>query len=1301
MPDDRALYASLAPYIAEDRRRALAMGCELPFETHGSALFADLSGFTSLTEMLRLRHGRRKGGEELRKLLDAVYSRLVERVEFHGGSVIGFAGDSITCWFDAGSLGPEGSRDAALRSLLCAEEVQGVLRELSEGDAGTRLDIKVAIASGRASRLVGGDPGTQLLDEIAGATISRMAAGELLATSGETVADEATIDILGEEIQVAEWRDIPGGLGRFGLVGSLSSAGSTRSETVEAFELSPGALRPWILPPVWRRELAGQGAFLAEFRPCVTLFLGFGGIDYDEPSAGPRFDAFARRVQESAAREGGDLLQITIGDKGSFALLVFGATTAHENDARRAVTAALDLRAAMRDFPWLEEPRCGVSKGTLLVGAYGGPSRRAFSVLGDDVNIAARLMQAAGPGEILIAGRVHFAIQADFDCGPEMLMAVKGKNERIPAYLVKADKRGRTLGLLEPRYSLPVAGRKPELAMMAAILDATLAGEGGLLRITGEAGLGKSRLLAELASMARARGFECYGGACHAGGGKSAWLPWKAVFASLMEVDPEAAPVERLMALSSFVSGSLPSRSDHLPLLGPLFDLAIEDSDATRGLGAEGKRNELHALLRELLAAQAGKKPLILIIEDLHWIDELSLALMGGAARMAGSARILVVTASRPLPAEAFAFARFEELRGQAWFREIRLSELDADTAAELAKAKWKSLFGEEAPPSPGILGLLMERSQGNPFYIEELLNWLRDSGIDPGDAAAIAALDIPESLQSLVFSRIDHLTDGEKVTLKVASVIGRQFRASWLPGYYPEVGDFQLVRERLEQLESLDLTPLDSPEPELAYLFKHIVTHEVAYESLPYETRARLHERLAAYLELAQGDSSPLDAIAYHYARSDNLGKKLKYLRLAGDAARGKYANEAALEYYDQLLGLLGAGRDRVDVLLSRGDLLDTIGRSSGAEEAYRSALAMAGELGYQVGVGKAAQGVGATLGLRGEREAAFGFLGMAEKAFAAAGDESDRSRTLNDIGLFHARGGDLDAAAVWLDAGLAASRIAGDRRSEAAALNYLGSVANARGDSATARMRLGESLAIKREMGERFLIANSLNNLGVVAMEQGEFAEARDYLEEALSLRRAMGNKSGIAGSLANLGLISWHLGDLVKARGLSVEALALLRAIQEEGSEAIVLGTLGGLSLAEGDLAGATSFLRDGLELEKRVAEPQSTVTILVALALVAARSGKSLDALRLLEVADRLRASGGFVFDALVGGQAADARALAAPLLSGEEIRQAGIDVASMDLGRAIELGLFVSGGDPGDDSPSFSPIDGRGHAEPTR
>ena len=258
-------------------------------------------------------------------------------------------------------------------------------------------------------------------------------------------------------------------------------------------------------------------------------------------------------------------------------------------------------------------------------------------------------------------------------------------------------------------------------------------------------------------------------------------------------------------------------------------------------------------------------------------------------ARAVVDAPVLIMLAYRPPELQRLQSPRVEALEH---FTHVELEALSADESEQVIQAKLAQLLpARRGAAPPTLVARVTARAQGNPFYIEELLHYLHDRGIDSLDEAATAALDLPASLHTLILSRIDQLSARQQATLKVASVIGRLFRFAHLHGAYPILGAPEPLRADLDELSRLELTPLHTPEPELAYLFKHIVTQEVAYESLTAQARATLHEQLAAYLERLAGDDVDryLDLLAFHYDRSDNLAKKRRYLRRAGSSARSR----------------------------------------------------------------------------------------------------------------------------------------------------------------------------------------------------------------------------------------------------------------------------------------------------------------------------------------------------------------------------------------------------------------------------
>jgi tetratricopeptide (TPR) repeat protein len=822
--------------------------------------------------------------------------------------------------------------------------------------------------------------------------------------------------------------------------------------------------------------------------------------------------------------------------------------------------------------------RIGIAQGVMRVGAYGGVTRRTYGALGDEVNLAARLMTTAGPGEILVTGPVYKAVEGAFAAEPRPPLPMKGKAEPLPVFLVTGERKHRAIRLQEPSYGLPMVGRVAELEGVNARLAQAAQGKGQVIAIVAEAGMGKSRLVAEVIRSARRQGFVGFGSACQPDAIRTPYQAWKSVWQAFFEIDPEHSSRKQMRMLEGEIEDRAPDRLDSMPLLNVVLDLQIPDNGFTEHLEPKVRQSALHALLEACLKAASQDEPILVVLEDLHWIDALSIELLEQLTSALTEHAVAFVLAYRPAQWSIAEASRIEAL---PQFERIGLRELTVGEAEQAIRAKLAQLYPARAGALPqGLVEALMARSQGNPFYIEELLNYVRDRGLDPSD---LNRIELPDSLHALILSRIDQLSEGDKVTLRVASVIGRLFRADWLTGYYPELGEFPTVKTALDRLSTLDITPLDSPEPEWRYLFKHIVTHEVTYESLPFATRARLHEQLAKFLE---GNDAPVEAIAFHYGRSGNQAKKIEFLRKAGEAAQRNFANEAALGYFSSLLPLLGDARDKSPIHLARGQVAELMGKYGEAEVDYRAALDSAVD---DPGSKAAAQfALGKLNRLRGEYGKALEQLEPVLDARRRASDVRGLAQGLIEKGLVLIRTGELTEARSTTDQGLVLAREADDKPSAALALNSLGQVAWSQGDYAASRARYGESMALRREIGEPSAIAASLNNLGVVALAQDDYAAARSLLEESLSIRRAIGDRWGVATALSNLGVLAMWLGDYPQARALYEENVSIRRPMGDKSGLALSLHNLGCVALAQGAYAQSRALFEDSVALRREMGE-----------------------------------------------------------------------------------------------------------------
>ena len=298
---------------------------------------------------------------------------------------------------------------------------------------------------------------------------------------------------------------------------------------LDADALSDDLIQPWLLPPVYERLMSGMGEFLTELRPTVALFLRFSGIDYDaDPEAQSKLDTYLQAVQRILARYDSYMIQLTIGDKGSHFYVSFGAPLAHEDDAIRAIAAALELRDLQMDF--IREVQIGVSQGLTRTGAYGGMYRRTYSTIGDAVNMAARLMQNAPLGQVLVNQNVRKATMDNFTWEELPPLLVKGKSQPVTVFRLIAGQEWHGIHLHEPKYALPMVGRGAELDLIEQKLDLALKGHGQIVGITAEAGMGKSRLMAEVIRLARGRSVLGYGGECQSYGTSTSYLVWQNIW---------------------------------------------------------------------------------------------------------------------------------------------------------------------------------------------------------------------------------------------------------------------------------------------------------------------------------------------------------------------------------------------------------------------------------------------------------------------------------------------------------------------------------------------------------------------------------------------------------------------------------------------------------------------------------------------------------------------------------------------------------------------------------------------------
>ncbi|MBH9576249.1 AAA family ATPase [Inhella proteolytica] len=1211
----------LLSYLSQDRRLALAEGPEgsLPERVQGTALIADIAGFTALTERLSQRSGERLGIEALSEQINAVYAALIAEVEAQQGSVIAFAGDAITCWFDA-AQGAASAR-AAVAAL-------GMQRAMA-GFGG--LSLRVGMASGAARRWVVGRDSQppQWLDVLVGATVVRAATAENLAQTGEVLLAQASAVQLG--LPKGAPREAPSGE-RFFLLepGWTPNPAPAPSAPRPLPELPLALLRPWVQPFVFARELGGQDLFLSDLRPATALFLRFEGIDYDrDPGALAALDALVAQIRRAVEQQGGTVLELSVGDKGSYLYANFGAAQVHEDDAARAVRAALALREALGGTP--HAVQIGLSCGTLRVGGYGGPTRQSFGALGDEVNAAARLMALAQPGELLISGRLRQQLGQEFRLEARPPVPLKGKAEPMPVFAVLGLATQAPIRLQERVQAQLMAGRAAELALLTRKLGIARQGQGQVLCFSGEPGIGKSRLVVEALGMAQRQQFIACGGACRQEDVPTPYRVWQPIWQALLDLDPSWPARRQRRALEARLQACAAAQAEAWPLLGGLLGIDWPDTPFTAALLPKDRKAALEALLQQCLGqllreAEEDDAALLLVLEDVHAIDPLSADLLLQLASLSATGPLLLLLTHRPEPAPVLQglLERLEELHHA---ERRTLGSLSAQEIEQVLRARLAALFPARlATVPPALLAGIAARAQGNPFFAEELLHDLHDRGLDPFDPASAAQLALPGSLHSLVLSRIDRLPLPQQRVLKVASVIGRLFPAADVQSYHAGMGEPAQVEADLQALEQQGFTPQAPDEARLSYLFRHLITQEAAYESMALAARHALHGEYASFLEATASGSAAL--LAQHFCRAELRGPACRYLKLAGEEAAARFANEDALRCFAQALAWLPAEAvdERLALLLHSEALLDVQGRHDARAETLDQLQALAERL-----EGSAAQcaGVWAQIALRRARLAldlgdyaqarrqaslpelpaapdelplplqvdalllqaralfyaghaaeARPLLAQAQQLAEAGAYAAGHYNSLALLGVVHWQLGEFTQATALLQQALALIERAGDVRRQVDVLSNLGVVAKAQGQPAKALAFYAAARAQALRIGDRAGEAMLLTNMSNAELMAGDFVAAGAHAEQAAALYGALREPAQQGMAMLNGAEAQRELGQLDAAQAGAERALALLRRAGAERNEAILLENLGLLAAARGDSASAADWYAQAL-------------------------------------------------------------------------------------------------------------------------
>ncbi len=877
--------ASYVPKIITHHLSTHPGGVAKPFsETHQAAtLFADISGFTPLTE--RLAKAGPDGAERLANILNDYFGKLITLVNEYGGDIVKFAGDALLAIWPT-TLHQKPLNDLIALATQCAIKAQTELQAY-KSDSDLRLALRIGIGVGEVLNVHLGGEHNRWEFFVTGNGIMQASEAEKMAPPGKVAISPEAWDMIQD---------------RFHSTPIEHDFREVQSPVVEIppSPLPPSALTPEIEPgmrahipgAILSRLSAGQANWLAELRRVTIIFVNLPDLSANTTLEHAQW--IMKSLQEVIYYYEGSINKLNVDDKGVTLIAVQGLPPlSHEDDAVRGVQTALDLKSRL-DGMGLRNS-IGITTGLVFCGTIGNRLRREYTIMGDVVNLAARLMMASA-NEILCDDATFETTQAHlrFEALPNI--SVKGKTEPIRVYRPKRGQKKITF--TQPESEL--VGRYSERAILSGQLHAFLRGnERGVILIEGEAGIGKSRLLADLIAQTNKLGLYTLTGYGDAIEKLKPYHGWRPIFRKMLHMEGTTDSQIRRTPIPAEMFKD-PQFNSILPLLNDILPLELPTNEIIQQMTAEVRAENTRKLLVALIQAQASRERTLLIIDDAHWLDSSSWAVLQSVIQNVQP--LLVVIATRPIrdpiPAE------LRQIFQHADLIRLRLETLPPE---EILGLVCQSLGIKTLP---NVIGdLLKEKAQGNPFFSQELAYSLRDSGIlrivdGKGFLApevVLSVLNLPDTVQGAIISRVDRLGAQEQFTLKVASVIGRIFPFKTLHHIYPIDDDKPNLSQYLGKLESLDITPLDTPDPDLSYIFKHNITQEVVYNLLPFGRRQELHREIALWFERTFGDEiTPyIPILAHHWSKADHPEKAIEYLEKAGEQALSQYANQEAVDFF------------------------------------------------------------------------------------------------------------------------------------------------------------------------------------------------------------------------------------------------------------------------------------------------------------------------------------------------------------------------------------------------------------------
>jgi class 3 adenylate cyclase/tetratricopeptide (TPR) repeat protein len=922
---------------------------------------------------------------------------------------------------------------------------------------------------------------------------------------------------------------------------------------------------------------AGVGALQGERKQVTVMFADISGFtamseQRDAEEVVTLVNACFAKLSECVYRYEGTIDKY-IGDA---IMAVFGAPRAHEDDPERAIRTALTMREALDEFNAnpplpLTEPlglHIGISTGYVIAGLIGTERRQDYTVMGDAVNLASRLEDVSDRGQIFVSDGTYRLTSRLFLFEGLDPVTVKGKADPVKIYEVLGaqEQPGTMRGLSGLRA--PLVGRDADIQKLSLAVSDLQAGRGGIVLVEGEAGIGKSRLVAEARHNLKgiAPGFLWLEGRGLSYGRSLSYHLLAGVLRNYLGLSDEDDETRVWLKLRATGPELLGSRADEvLPYLAMLLGLRLPEAMAEEIPQADPQllQQRVFVAFGEWVEAVGAGKPLVLAFDDLHWADPSSVAIIEYLMALTMHNSLLILCVSRPDRE-----APFWEVRERAMtvyadtLVHIPLHPLSVDESRILVD----SLLQMERLPLE-LERVILSRAEGNPLFVEEVLRTLIEEGTlsrDNGNwqiTRTVDVTEIPDTLQGVLTARIDRLDEAMKGVVQIAAVVGRVFQRHVLDRV---VDDPSILDHCLAQLEIAQIIRERSPDPEPEYIFKHILTQEAAYQSLLNQQRRAYHRRVAdalARLFWERGEEYA-GLVAAHYERAEAWPRALRYLQRAGDAARTSFAIKEAIDYYSRALqvadrlGDVSKLSERLSLYERRGELLARLASVEEALDDYQQMHELAQTTGDKKAELRALNEIGALQAGSHEYVRAADYINQALALARDIGDQAGIADSLNRLGGFHFNTGKWEEAQSYHREALEIARALDNNALLAASLDGLGQIDLMRGRVRASLDKYGQIADLHRRLGDQAGLMETLNALAAAYNWLGEYRQVADACEEALTFVGKVGNLPVVSSLYTYLAISYLNRGDLGAAGSHLREAIQVARSLDHVGMQVLCL-------------------------------------------------------------------------------------------------------------------------------------------------